>query len=35
MAVVRLKEGDKREIMGKKKGFKGGKVWIEQDLGGK
>lgn len=32
MAVVRLREWDKREVTGRKKGLKGGSVWIENDL---
>lgn len=32
MAVIRLKEGDKRKVTGKKKGLKGERVWIEDDL---
>lgn len=32
MAVMRLREGDKREVMGRKKGLKEGSVWIEDGL---
>lgn len=32
IAVVKLEEGDKRKVMERKKGLKGGKVWIEDDL---
>lgn len=32
MAVVRLREGDKKEVMRKKKNLKRGNVWIKDDL---
>lgn len=32
MAVVKLREEDKRKLMGKKRGLKGGNIWIEDDL---
>lgn len=32
MAIVRLRKEDKREIMRKRRGLKGGSVWIEDDL---
>lgn len=32
MAVVRLREGNKKKVMGKKKRLKGRSIWTEDDL---